>query len=220
LLERLTEPALEHRFATAHEARQALEERKNSRLTPVNRTKTLRKNSIKSYQRLDPHIVIKRKTNAILEIAIHRSVFKSSMNPFICFILMLFSGFLFSLWGIWGVFLGLVGVFRLFIAWDDKRLSQEPPLLGSIQLDRQGDRFVIQNRAVLQAKTGKISDIQYLSIHPTRVESIGTYNQITIWGITIRATDRYTLKWDLREEECIWLVNEIENWLNFDKTKG
>jgi serine/threonine protein kinase len=222
-LERLTEPALEHRFTTAHEARQALEERKRSRLTPVNRTNTLRKNSVKSYQRLDPHIVIKRKTNAILEIAIHRSVFKSSINPFICFILILLSGFLLLLLGIWGFLLGLVAIFRLFIAWDDKRLSKEPVLLGSIQLDRQSDRFIIQSkrifRTVSQIKSGKISDIRYLSIHPRSVESVDAHNQIALWRITIRADDRYTLRWELREEECIWLVNEIENWLNIDAAK-
>ena len=214
-LEQMIEPALERRFTSANEAHQALDERKSSGFTLVNRTNTLRKNSAKSYRRLDPHIVIKRKTDAILEIVVYRSVLKSSMTPFICVVLALLSGFLvLPLLGIWGCFLGLVYTFRLFIDYDDKRLSKPPPLLGSIKLDRRGDRFTIQNGEVLQTKTGKISDIRYLSIHPTRGEFVGERNTIAIWGIAIRASDRFTLQWELKEEECIWLVHEIENWLN------
>ena len=220
-LEKLTEPALEHRFTSAYEARQALKERKNSRLIPVNRTNTLRKNSIKSYERLDPRILIKRKTNATLEIVVYRSVLKSSITPFVCFILALVFGFLvFPPWGIGAFSWGLVYIFIFFNNPDNKLLSNPPPLLGSIQLNRQDDRFIIQNKQIFwknsKTKTGKISDIRYLSIHPIRVESVGAHHQMTIWGITIRAVNRYTLQWELREEECIWLVNEIENWLNID----
>ena len=220
-LEKLTEPALEHRFATAHEARQALEEQKNSRLTPVNRTKTLRNGLVKSYQRLSPQIVIKQKTNEILEIAIYRSVFKYNMTSFAWSILVMFFVLcFFSHLGVLGFFLSLVWAFYSFL--DGNRLFNPPPLLGSIHLDRQGNRFVIQNRGGLQTKTGKVSEIRYLSIHLLR--TIHPYPSggpsLTLWGITLRASNHYILKWYLSEEECIWLVNEIENWLNIDTAKG
>ena len=212
-LEKLTEPALEHRFAAAHEARQALEER-NSGLTQVSRTKTLRKNSVKRHQRPNPQIVIKQKTDAILKIAFHRSVVKSSTALFTYLGLTLLFWFLFvPLLGHWGLVLGHMFTLLFIIAWDEQYRNKTSTPPGSIQLDRQGDRFIIRNRGIIQAK-GNVSDIRYLSIYPMKALYGGVHSKITIWGITIRANESYQLKWNLREEECIWLVNEIENWLS------
>ncbi|MCY7277603.1 MAG: hypothetical protein LH702_28670, partial [Phormidesmis sp. CAN_BIN44] len=88
--------------------------------------------------------------------------------------------------------------------------------LGSICLDASNDCFTVRHKS--KSEVGKISDIQYLSIMPTEVTCYtGTtaYSYTYFW-INIRTKRTYMLE-AITEDECIWLVNEIQNWLNTTK---
>lgn len=218
-LEKLTEPALEHRFTTVNEARQAFEERSSPQLNLVGRINTLRSGSVKSYQRLSPQIVIKQKTNEVLEIAINRFSHRFREISLLYFGLTIYEFLFLSVLGGWGFILGQICIILLLLVHSKKHRFTPPSLLGFIRLDRRGNRFTVKSGYMSRITAGKVSDIRYLSIHPIRIEYTSTSQIYTVWGVTVRATESHTLKWELQEEECIWLVNEIENWLNVGSIK-
>ncbi len=213
-LEKLVEPALEKRFKSADEAYKALSQRQN----PLpGRVQTLHPNSTKKVQRVHPRIVVTENTKETLKVEFH-----GYRNPSCLFYLSayffvtLLSTILLSSLGEWGFVLSQIifGALAIFGLRNPK--YNQLSCLGSICLDASNDCFTVQHKSKLEV--GKISDIQYLSIMPTEVTCYtgNTAYSYTYFWINIRTKRTYMLE-AVTEDECIWLVNEIQNWLNATK---
>lgn len=214
-IEKLVEPSLERRFKSADEAYKALSQGQKSL---PSRIQTLHPNSTKKVQRVNPRIVVTENKKDTL-----KAEFRGYQNPSCLFYLSgyftvtLLATILLSGLGGWGFALSQVifGVLAIFGLRNPK--YNQLSCLGSICLDASNDCFAVRNKSRLEV--GKISDIQYLSIIPTEVTcyTSSTVISYTQFWINIRTKRTYMLKWQVTEGECIWLVNEIQNWLNATK---
>ncbi|MCY7274466.1 MAG: hypothetical protein LH702_12190, partial [Phormidesmis sp. CAN_BIN44] len=208
------EPALERRFTSADEAYKALSQGQKSLSS---RIQTLHPNSTKKVQRVHPRIVVTENTKDTLKVE-----FRGYQNPSCLFYLSayfavtLLGTILLSSLGGWGFVLSQIifGVLAIFGSRNPK--YNQLSCLGSICLDASNDCFTVRHKSKLEV--GKISDIQYLSIIPNEVSHYtgNTAVSYTQFWVNIR-TKRTYLLWQVTEGECIWLVNEIQNWLNATK---
>jgi serine/threonine protein kinase len=224
-IEKLTEPALEKRFNSVEEAREVLEHGMYSEITPVNdRIQTINSAQSKKIQRIGSHIAVKQTSPKTLKIKLQKASSSDSKN---CRRLGIFY-FLFGC--ITCVFLPFIGgFFALVLA---SILSYvfsiiviifnvgniDPEDINSIRFSAENDYFEVTTQAPFSKKQelGKISAIRYFSI--TSQVSDNQNQAHTAWAVTIRANRSHTLNWRLTEEECIWLVNEIQNWLDSKNT--
>jgi serine/threonine protein kinase len=214
-IEKLVEPALECRFTSADEAYEALNQPQNSLL---GRIQTLHPNSTKKVQRVNPRIVVTENTKDTLKIEFRGYRHPSSLFCFsVYFVVTLLGTFLFNSLGGWGFILSQI-VFCIFAVFDLRSPKfNQLSCLGSIWLDASNDCFAVRNKS--KSEVGRISDIQYLSIIPTEVTHYTSSTAIsyTQFWVNIRTKRTYMLKWQATEGEFIWLVNEIQNWLNATK---
>jgi serine/threonine protein kinase len=220
-IKKLTEPALEKRFSSVQEAREALECGRHSEITPIDGSiQTVSSTQSKKIQRISPCIVVKENSPQVLQIKVRESSSSTSNHNFL-------SVFYF-VWGlITCVFLPFTGVALAFIcafilaylvsigriSWEAIRRDTEN--VSAIRFDRVRDRFEVTTRSFFSARreSGVISAIRYLSITSSEV-TYYPYASYIVWAVTIRANRNYIVNWRLTEEECIWLVNEIQTWLN------
>lgn len=223
-IEKLTEPALEKRFSSVNEAREALEHGIDSEIPPVSdRVQTVCATQSKKIQCIRPHIVVKQTSPQMLKIKVREP--SSSINnrdPLFVF---------YSVWGfttclllpfIGGAFAFIFAFILAYLVSIRMILSEarkiDPENASSIRFDAASDRFEVTTRSRFSARreSGIISAIRYLSITSSQV-CINQYASYTVWAVTIRANRNYTVNWGLTEEECIWLVNEIQTWLDAKK---
>lgn len=221
-LEKLVEPALERRFMSADEAYEALKQQMSSvPVSPAGRVQTLHPNSTKKVQRVNPRIVVTENTKGTKGIL--KVEFRGYRHPSrlfwmsAYFVVTLLGTVLLSSLGGWGFALSQIIFCALAIFGLQSPKYNQLSCLGSICLNTSNDCFAVRNQSRLEV--GRISDIQYLSIMPNEV-SYYTGNTVvsyTQFWINIRTKRTYMLKWQITEDECIWLVNEIQNWLNATK---
>ncbi|MCY7276187.1 MAG: serine/threonine protein kinase, partial [Phormidesmis sp. CAN_BIN44] len=214
-IEKLVEPALERRFTSADEAYKALSQGQKSLSS---RIQTLHPNSTKKVQRVNPRIVVTENTKDTLKVE-----FRGYQNPSYLFylsayfVVTLLCTILLSSLG-WGFALSQIIFCALTIFGLRSPKYNQPSCLYSICLDASNDCFAVRNKS--KSEVGRISDIQYLSIIPTEVTcytgSCAAISYTYFW-VNIRTKRTYMLKWQVTEGECIWLVNEIQNWLNATK---
>lgn len=223
-IEKLTEPALEKRFNTANEAREALKCGMYSEITPINdRIQTVCSIQSKKIQRISPHIVVKQTSPQMLKIKAREvSPDLSNLDPL--FVFYLVWGFmtctLLSVIG--GAFAFIVAFILAYlvslsmIRWEARKI--DPENANSIRFDAASDRFEMTTRSrfSIRRESGIISAIRYLSIASSQV-FVTQHTSYPVWAVTIRANRTYTVNWGLTEEECIWLVNEIQTWLDAKK---
>ncbi|MBD1866752.1 serine/threonine protein kinase [Cyanobacteria bacterium FACHB-471] len=217
-IEKLTEPALEKRFSSVQEACEALELERHSEITPVRGSiQTVCSTQSKKIQRISSCIVVKENSPQVLQIKVRESSPSTSKRDFL---------FVFRFVWILCMFLPFPGLALAFICALilaalvslSKALWETPENAHAIQFDKARDRFEVTTRSFFSAKkeSGIISAIRYLSITSSEV-FVNQNMSYTAWAVTIRASRNYVVNWRLTEEECIWLVNEIQIWLNAKK---
>jgi serine/threonine protein kinase len=220
-IEKLTEPALEKRFNSIEEAREALEHGMYSEITPINdRIQTINSAQSKKIQRIGSHLAVEQISPKTLKIKLQKASSSDSKN---CRRL----GILYFLFGcVTSIFLPFIGgffalLFALILSYFFSTIAIilnagniDLEDINLIQFSAESDHFEVTTQAPFSKKKdlGKISAIRYFSI--TSQVSDNQNLAHTAWAVTIRANRNYTLNWRLTEEECIWLVNEIQNWLD------
>jgi len=218
-LEKLVEPDLERRFKSADEAYEALKQQMCS--VPVShagRIQTLHPNSTKKIQQVSPRIVVTENTKDTFTVEVRGCRHPSSLFCLSAyFIVTLVVTVLFSGLGAWGFILSQLCFYAFAIFGLQNPKSNQLSCLGSICLNTSNDCFAVRNQSRLEV--GRISDIQYLSIIPNEVSCYtgNTVVSYTEFWVNIRTKRTFALKWQIAEEECIWLVNEIQNWLDATK---
>jgi len=215
-LEKLVEPALERRFMSADEAYEALKQQMSSvPVSPAGRVQTLHPNSTKKIQRVSPRIVVTENTKDTLMVEVRGYRYPSSLFCLSAyFAVTLLGTVLFSSFGGWGFILSQLCFYAFAILGLQNPKHNQLSCLGSICLNTSNDCFAVRNQSRLEV--GRISDIVYLSIIPNEVSCYtgNTVVSYTEFWVNIRTKRTFTLKWNITEEESIWLVNEIQNWLN------
>lgn len=216
-IEKLTEPALEKRFGSAQEACEALE----YETTPIcGSIQTVCSTQSKKIQRSRPQLVVKQKSPQALRIEICELLPSTSNRHF-----------LFAFYFFWGlmtcILLPLIGGAFAFvlafllaylfaigkILWETRHTN--PENINVIRFDLASDCFEVTTRSLFSARkeSGRSSAIRYFSITSSQV-FINQHTSYLAWVIIIRANRNYTINWKLTEEECIWLVNEMQLWLS------
>ncbi len=171
-------------------------------------------------RQLSPKITVKQKISERLEIEVCSSLQPKKVNCWIaaglyCVFTLLSSGF-----GM--VFFGLGQCLAIYIlASLEERIETY-----SIQFDTwSGDFSVLRKGRVFRETTGKIADIQSISIYPVKrvyqggaaPSYVGVYSH-SVYGLVIQTERKYQLKWKLSLEEGLRLANEIQSW--FDSAKS
>ncbi|GAP96954.1 serine/threonine protein kinase [Leptolyngbya sp. NIES-2104] len=225
-LEKLTEPALENRFTSAREAREALEQGIDSMIPIRDRIQTVSSKQSKKIQRISPHLVIEQ-TPQILKIKVRERSpnLSDSILPLAFYLFYLAWAFIsFTLLpfadGAYAFTLGFILAYLISIGkilWEARDRKDSPASGNSIQFDRRCDHFMVITRSwfSIRRESGRLSAIRYLSITSSQVST--THTSHRDWTVIIRADQNYRLNWKLTEEESIWLVNEIQTWLNAKK---
>jgi serine/threonine protein kinase len=225
-IEKLTEPALEQRFATACEAVEALEHGANFSLEiapPSDPPQIDCPNATRGIHRVRTCIRVIEKSAEKLEIHKHQE----ATNFKVCLLLMLsFIGLLILSVGV--LLEALLEAFVLAGVLIVSILAFGPLLNNVIRGELHGcfvcfdagkNHFKFSNQSDFNSSwgAGAISDIRYISIVKF-IHSQFCYGSTTTWEVMI-CTDlrNYILSWGLTEEECIWLVHEIQKWLNSAK---
>jgi serine/threonine protein kinase len=229
-IHKLTEPALEKRFATANEALQVLVRGFNSipeqkHLYPIN-------NSI---NRVRPFLVVTK--NSPEELEIYRYKEPNKYQQWLIFIPIL----VFSLWLLRIFSLpGLIVLFFVLFRWnfvnshiyekiklflrdlliEKPNFKQQQEFGGYIYFNASDKFFKFQNNwfAQFQSKADLIKNIRSMyvcQVNENRPNEFFEPDMTQNWQVVIRTeSDRIRLNWRLNEEECAWLVHEIQTWLN------
>jgi serine/threonine protein kinase len=224
-IEKLTEPALEKRFNSVEEAREVLEQGIYSEITPVNdRIQTINSAQSKKVQRIGSHLIVKQTPPKTLKIKLQKTSSSVSKNCRPLGIFYFVFGcmaciFLPFFGGIFAFVFAFVFSYFFSIALIILNIGKtDPENTNSILFNTKNDHFEVNTQSYFSKnqESGKISAIRYFSI--TSQVSDNQNLAHTAWAVTIRANRNYTLNWKLTEEECIWLVNEIQNWLDGKNT--
>ncbi|MBW4422526.1 MAG: serine/threonine protein kinase [Myxacorys californica WJT36-NPBG1] len=224
-VEKLIEPDLEKRFSSALKAHEALEQGIDGEITPIHdRIQTVCSIQSKRIQKISPHLVIEQTSPQVLKIKIRECLpnLSDSTLPFAFYLFYFAWAFIaFTLLPFIGGAYAFTFAFILaylisisMILWEarDRKIAPE----NSIRFDLRCNHFAVTTRSRFSTKrkSGTISAIRYLSI--TSSQAFTTRTSRRVWAITIRADENYTLNWRLTEES-MWLVNEIQTWLNAKK---
>jgi|OM-RGC.v1.001987732 serine/threonine protein kinase len=228
-IEKLIEPALEQRFATAQEALELLYQK-----LPSSYSQTFSKKTNPVIHLIRPFLVVTKKSPEELEIYRYKEpiAYKKMLIPI--------PVFLFIIGGI--ELLGIIGFTILVwvtLRWKilDDSTNEEIDVLikkifsknvnaikkdnygGYIHFDAREKRFIFQNSwfGKFESSSDLITNIRSIYVcqqkenSSNQLYSTGANN----WQVVIRTErHRIRLNWRLNEEECGWLVHEIQTWLN------
>ncbi len=246
-IEKLIEPALEQRFATAQEALELLSQEtlssysqtslpKNNSLSEFLVTK-IQSDSSQAKHIVRPFLVVTKKSPEELEI--YRYKDPNEYKNFIALIVVLFLIVgLQTVFGLFGI-TGLILLFWIIFRWKvldvpiNKQLEffkkqmlnrkanaiKKDKYGGYIRFDAKTKSFLFQNSwfGQFESSSELITNIRSVYVcQKNGSASHESYNiQANDWQVIIRTKrDRIRLNWRLNEEECAWLVNEIQTWLN------
>ncbi len=240
-IEKLTEPALEQRFATAQEALELLA----LKLLSSDSQTSLPKNKSVIHH-LRPFLVVTKKSPEELEIYRYKDQKNYKIFIVLIIILLFILGIkaLLGWWGILGLYLlyciisigityrfnklGIPKVKQLefFIDFFKQALLnrkansiKKDKYGGYIRFDAKRNRFLFQNIWFGQFESSSELITNIRSVYVCQKNSSASHESYNIrandWQVVIRTnSDRICLNWRLNEEECAWLVNEIQTWLN------
>jgi serine/threonine protein kinase len=228
-IEKLIEPALEQRFATAQEALELLYQK-----LPSSYSQTFSKKTNPVIHLIRPFLVVTKKSPEELEMYRYKEpiAYKKMLIPI--------PVFLFIIGGI--ELLGIIGFTILVwvtLRWKilDDSTNEEIDVLikkifsknvnaikkdnygGYIHFDAREKRFIFQNSwfGKFESSSDLITNIRSIYVcqqkenSSNQLYSTGANN----WQVVIRTErHRIRLNWRLNEEECGWLVHEIQTWLN------
>jgi serine/threonine protein kinase len=207
-IEKLIEPALEHRFNRAKDAQIALAQTQQTQFTdacnPIARSPFIQR----SYH---PKLVIQQTMNGALEIDMRRDRDKIIFYMVAYYSVTLLVTLLFG---------ATVKSFILsqlcfgFILLMRNSSDSKPAALGSISLNAIHDLFVVQNNA--RSEVGRVSDIQSVIVIPTEASTLSKVGEPRhqSFCVSIRTKRPYLLHWKLSEHDCLWLASQIQNWLD------
>lgn len=215
-LKKITEAAAEQRFLSADEALKTIDHRLQSSAIRYHRPH-IDSGSLSRRASL----VISKKTKDELEIHTEEEFTENEYKHFFVLVLMIciliyflrvmlhdFNIFLYALI----LLLYIIAFFLYLFSREAKKAYQikSKKAMGLIRLDARKNSFEFNNRGLLGK--GKLTHIQhvYLSVSNRPIE----YGYISNWYVTISADRKHQLNWLLTEDECIWLVNEIQTWLS------
>jgi serine/threonine protein kinase len=105
------------------------------------------------------------------------------------------------------------------IASPSKRIGRETrPCVQYIRFDAKTNQFILKNSDSAPITYGSIASIRNLSVHEVNKDYV--FSASTEYAIHIHTKRKHgfdwdltKLDWDLTEEECVWMVHEIQNWL-------
>ncbi|HYW20338.1 MAG TPA: serine/threonine-protein kinase [Nodularia sp. (in: cyanobacteria)] len=228
-IENLTEPALEKRFTTADQALELLFQRVQS---SSNQKFSSKKNSVIHLVR--PFLVVTKKSPEELEIYRYKEPIEYKK------LLILIPVFLFVVGGF--KMLGIAGFILLvwvILRWKilDDSTNKEIDLMikkivnrdvdpikknnygGYIRFDAKKQNFVFQSCwfGKFESDSDLIKNIRSIYVCEQNQNSSNQlyFTAANKWQVVIRTyRHRVSLNWRLNEEECGWLVNEIQTWLN------
>lgn len=229
-IRKLSEPALEKRFASANEALEALVRGFNS-IPPQKHLFSIN-NSI---NRVRPFLVVTK--NSPEELEIYRYKQPNKYQQWLILIpIVIFSLWLLRIFSLPGLILLFFVLFRwnmLGIDTTEKIQSFLKNLLletdtshhqqdfgGYIYFNASDKFFKFQNKwfGQFQSKADLIRNIRSMYVcqaNENRPNEFFETDMTQNWQVVIRTeSDRIRLNWRLNEEECAWLVHEIQTWLN------
>ena len=227
-IEKLIEPALEQRFATAQEALELLYQK-----LPSSYSQTFSKKTNPVIHLIRPFLVVTKKSPEELEIYRYKEpiAYKKMLIPI--------PVFLFIIGGI--ELLGIIGFTILVwvtLRWKilDDSTNEEIDVLikkifsknvnaikkdnygGYIHFDAREKRFIFQNSwfGKFESSSDLITNICSIYVCQQNENSSNQFSTgANNWQVVIRTyRHRIRLNWRLNEEECGWLVHEIQTWLN------
>jgi serine/threonine protein kinase len=93
------------------------------------------------------------------------------------------------------------------------------PCVQYIRFDTKTNQFILKNDDSAPFTYGSIASIRNLSVHEVNKNYL--FSASTEYAIHIHTKRKHGLDWDLTkldwnltEEECVWIVHEIQNWLH------
>jgi serine/threonine protein kinase len=229
-IRKLTEPALEKRFTTANEALEALARGFNS--IPQQKHLFSINNSI---NRVRPFLVVTKNSPEELEIYRYKEPNKYQQLIVIFVLILFFIGFLrvagivvltLSFWVFlrWTLLhIPINEQMRSFLnIWRNQKfnLTDKQDFGGYIYFNASDKFFKFQNKWFGQFKSGAefIKSIRSMYVCQTNENRPNHFFETDMtqnWQVVIRTDNqRIRLSWNLNEEECAWLVNEIQTWLD------
>jgi serine/threonine protein kinase len=226
-LEVMTAPAIEQRFRTAHEALVSLEQGINS-----STLKSLSSSAYVKSLKLRTELCMSKKTSDELEVRRSSEVKDDELN-IICMFLWIGVAIILALVG--GIVVSIIIGFLMYIyicCWDITRLNKEKakkagkPWGGRIYFNRIDNYFEFSTRwhESSEAMSGNVSKIKYIYLcQSSEMIPTGqhTARRVEGWHVIICVDQKsfknhkVRLDWRLNEEECIWLIHEIQGWINF-----
>jgi serine/threonine protein kinase len=229
-IRKLTEPALEKRFANANEALEALARGFNS--IPQQKHLFSINNSI---NRVRPFLVVTK--NSPEELEIYRYKQPNKYQQWLIFIpIVILSIFLLRVLSLPGLIVLFFVLFRwnllniniyekikLFLRdllFEKPTSNQKQDFGGYIYFNATDKFFRFQNNwfGKFQSKADLIKNIHSMYVCQANENRPNEFFETDItqnWQVVIRTeSDRIRLNWRLNEEECAWLLHEIQTWLN------
>ncbi|MEA5582787.1 serine/threonine-protein kinase [Nodularia harveyana UHCC-0300] len=229
-IQKLTEPDLEERFSTANEAFEVFSQGFKSR---ISQKKSLPNQ--KSIYLTRPFLVVTKNSPEELEIFRYKESNNYQRLIILIPVLLILSRIFGSLI-VGGLILLLFFSFRskiLDVAMNEKidlflanplakktSLMSENDYGGYLYFNSTEKSFRFQNVwfAQFQSRVDFIKNIRSIYVCQRQDNRANQFFQTDIsqkWEVVIRTeSDRIRLNWRLNEEECAWLVDEIQTWLN------
>ncbi len=219
-LEVMTAPAIEQRFITARQALVTLNREMNS-----STIKSLHSSAYLKSLKLRAELTVTKKTNEELEIC-RSSEEKDDEFNISCMLFWVGIAILLAIVG--GIVISTTIGYLLFIYlryWNAVRFNREKaqrsgkPWGGRIYFNRVHNYFEFSTRWLnsSEALSGKISKIRYIHICQDSKVNAGQYGstwEIVGWRTIICTDHKFSLNLRLNEDECLWLVHEIQDWIN------
>ncbi len=227
-IEKLIEPALEKRFATAKEALELLFQKVQS-----NSSQTFPTKKSPPIHLIRPFLVVNKKSPEELEIYRYKEPI-AYKKMLICFQIFLFITGGIELLAIIG-FTMLIWVILRSKILDDSTNKEIDVLIkkifskdvnaikkdnygGYIRFDAKEKRFIFQNSwfGKFESSSDLITNIRSIYVCQRNESSSNQFSTgANNWQVVISTyRHRIRLNWRLNEEECGWLVHEIQTWLN------
>ncbi|MBD2465979.1 serine/threonine protein kinase [Oscillatoria sp. FACHB-1407] len=225
-IEKMTQPSIEKRFRSARQALASLNTKQDSdskKVNFVNSIQTLQPRNSTKLSRPSVNQVVLKKTSARLEI----HPIKPSQSNYPLFML-LGAGLIavlimFTLQWVLvsSSFIASLFAFSIFAYFTLLRFAL--PIIVSnfpnrthLYFDLQRNRFEIRKDTSFGGNSkptklevwDSISAIKYV-MATQRTGSGGERK----WAVTIRTSRSYLLDWNLTEVECMWIIQEIQDWL-------
>lgn len=231
-IQKLTEPALEERFTTANQAFEVFSQGFKSNVSQINPHP-----NHKSIYLIRPFLVVSKKSSEELEIFRYKKSNHYQKWLILIPVFLILSHIL-GLDVIIGLTILTILCFKFKILdvsildkiksflknplADKNSLITDHEYGGYLYFNRNEKYFKFQNVwfGQFQSRAEFIKNIRSIYVCQRQENRANEFFQTDVaenWQVVIRTeSDRIRLNWRLNEEECAWLLNEIQTWLNND----